>query len=204
MPCVEAVQERLPGRSRVTVEAGMGRGFQPAMARSYSSAFAVSVIPGNRRRNSMAADSSLCLEEVADDGSVAFSDNEHAHDDGSAGGREQGNHHDLRPKLDALYRGTAGLCPEYPPVRRGGPSRDPDGGCSPSPARELFTPRRARWSGSPPAAPAPHAPAWPVPDRPDAARAKISALSRAVRIAQSPRLGSLMGTLVGAVRKWNG
>jgi hypothetical protein len=25
-----------------------------------------------------------------------------------------------------------------------------------------------------------------------------------VRIAQSPRLGSLMGTLVGAVRKWNG
>jgi len=38
---------------------GAGSGFHPAMVRAHARAFALSVTPGNRRRNSIAADSSL-------------------------------------------------------------------------------------------------------------------------------------------------
>jgi hypothetical protein len=46
------------GRSRITEHGGDGRGFHPAMVRTCARAFALSVMPGNRRRSSMAADSS--------------------------------------------------------------------------------------------------------------------------------------------------
>ena len=45
----------LPGRSRVTETGVAGSGVHPAMDRAHARAFALSVIPGNRRRNSMAA-----------------------------------------------------------------------------------------------------------------------------------------------------
>jgi hypothetical protein len=44
--------------SRVTGNAGTGHGFHPAMARACARAFALSVMPGNSRRTSIAADSS--------------------------------------------------------------------------------------------------------------------------------------------------
>ena len=46
------------GRSRITEDGGDGSGFHPAMVRTCARAFALSVIPGNRRRSSIAADSS--------------------------------------------------------------------------------------------------------------------------------------------------
>ena len=48
----------LPERSRVTEHGGFGSGVHPVMVRAHARAFALSVIPGNRRRNSMAADTS--------------------------------------------------------------------------------------------------------------------------------------------------
>ena len=49
---------RLRGRSRVTGRGCSGSGVHPAMVRAQARAFALSTIPGNRRRNSIAADSS--------------------------------------------------------------------------------------------------------------------------------------------------
>ena len=46
------------GCSRITEHGGDGSGFHPAMVRTCARAFALSVIPGNRRRSSIAADSS--------------------------------------------------------------------------------------------------------------------------------------------------
>ena len=53
------------GRSRVTGRSWGGNGFQPAMLRAHARASVLSVIPGNRRRNSIAADSSPSLSQVA-------------------------------------------------------------------------------------------------------------------------------------------
>jgi hypothetical protein len=52
------VYRLLPGDSRVTRRKGTGSGFQPAMVRAHSRATSVSVIPGNSRRNSTAAENS--------------------------------------------------------------------------------------------------------------------------------------------------
>src|SRR5208337_4630877 len=54
----ESLRLALPGRSRVTEHGGAGGGFHPAMVRAQARTFALSVIPGNRRRSSMAADNS--------------------------------------------------------------------------------------------------------------------------------------------------
>jgi hypothetical protein len=54
-----------PGRSRVTEDGGAGRGFQPAIVRTCARAFALSVIPGNRRRSSIAAESSPSWSKMA-------------------------------------------------------------------------------------------------------------------------------------------
>jgi len=48
---------RLRGR-RGTLGTGAGSGVQPAMARAHSRALALSVMPGNSRRSSIAADNS--------------------------------------------------------------------------------------------------------------------------------------------------
>jgi hypothetical protein len=56
--------ERLAGECQrflprsLTQRGAVGSGFQPAMVRTCARAFALSVIPGNRRRSSIAADSS--------------------------------------------------------------------------------------------------------------------------------------------------
>jgi hypothetical protein len=50
----------LPGSRRVTVASGLGSGFQPAMVRAHSRACRLSVIAGNSRRSSIAADNSPC------------------------------------------------------------------------------------------------------------------------------------------------
>jgi hypothetical protein len=48
----------LRGRSRITEHGGAGGGFHPAIVRTDVRAFALSVIPGKRRRISIAAESS--------------------------------------------------------------------------------------------------------------------------------------------------
>jgi hypothetical protein len=53
-----AAQRLLPGRNRVTGRVGAGSGVQPAIVRAQIRAFSLSAMPGNRRRNSIAADSS--------------------------------------------------------------------------------------------------------------------------------------------------
>jgi hypothetical protein len=53
------------GRKRVIRQAAAGSGFQPAMVRAHSRASTLSVIPGNRRRSSMAADSSPSFSKMA-------------------------------------------------------------------------------------------------------------------------------------------
>ncbi len=59
------VGSRLLGRARGTEFCGAGSGFQPAMVRAQARACAVSVTPGNSRRNSTAADSSPCCSKAA-------------------------------------------------------------------------------------------------------------------------------------------
>ena len=55
------VVSRLLGRTRGTGRGGTGRGFQPAMVRAQARACAVSVMAGNSRRSSTAAENSpLC------------------------------------------------------------------------------------------------------------------------------------------------
>jgi hypothetical protein len=56
-PCW-AAQRRLPGRNRVTERVGAGSFVQPAIVRAQIRAFSLSAMPGNRRRNSITADSS--------------------------------------------------------------------------------------------------------------------------------------------------
>ena len=51
--------------SRVTEAAGEGGGVHPAIVRAHSLALALSVMPGNRRRSSMAAESSPCSLKMA-------------------------------------------------------------------------------------------------------------------------------------------
>jgi hypothetical protein len=46
------------GRSRITGHGGGGNGFHPAIVLTCARTFALSVIPGNRGRNSIAADNS--------------------------------------------------------------------------------------------------------------------------------------------------
>ena len=48
----------LPGRNRVTVAGGLASGVQPAMDLAQSRARALSAMPGNRRRTSIATDDS--------------------------------------------------------------------------------------------------------------------------------------------------
>ena len=57
-----------------------GSGIHPAMLRAHARAFVLSVIPGTRRRNSIAAGSrqlSLLIEGGADRGGIGLGDDEH-------------------------------------------------------------------------------------------------------------------------------
>ena len=56
---------RLPERSRVTVHGAGGNGVQPAMLRTHVRAWALSAMPGKRRRNSTTADSSPLWSNAA-------------------------------------------------------------------------------------------------------------------------------------------
>jgi hypothetical protein len=53
------------GRSWLTEHGGGGNGFHPAIVRTCVRAFELSVIPGNRRRSSIAADSSPSWSKMA-------------------------------------------------------------------------------------------------------------------------------------------
>ena len=55
-----------------------GSGFQPAMVRAHSCACALSVMPGNRRRSSTAAELATLLIDGADRSGISLGDNEHA------------------------------------------------------------------------------------------------------------------------------
>jgi hypothetical protein len=64
--------------SRVTVHGSTGCGVHPTIVRAHARAFALSVIPGNRRRNSIAADSSPSMIEGGPDrGGIGLDDDEH-------------------------------------------------------------------------------------------------------------------------------
>ena len=77
-----------PGRS------GTGRGFQPAMVRAQARACVMSVMAGNGRRSSTAAENSPCCSKAASDGGgVCLGDDEHA---GRMGVRARAGKH-LRP-----------------------------------------------------------------------------------------------------------
>ena len=80
---------RLPRRStRVSGRRGTGSGVQPAMVRAQARACAVSVMAGNSRRSSTAAENSPPLiEGGADRGGLSLGDNEHA---GRMGVRTEG------------------------------------------------------------------------------------------------------------------
>ena len=68
----------LRGCSRITEHGGDGSGFHPAMVRACARAFALSMIPGNRRRSSIAADGSPILaEDGADRVGIGLGDQEH-------------------------------------------------------------------------------------------------------------------------------
>ena len=70
---------RLLGRTRGTGRGGTGRGFQPAMVRAQARACAVSVMAGNSRRSSTAAENSpLLLVDGTDRGGLSLGDDEHA------------------------------------------------------------------------------------------------------------------------------
>ena len=85
---------RLLGRARVTGRSGTGRGFQPAMVRAQARACVMSVMAGNSRRSSTAAENSPCCSKAASDGGgVCLGDDEHA---GRMGVRARAGKH-LRP-----------------------------------------------------------------------------------------------------------
>jgi hypothetical protein len=61
----------------LTKRGATGSGFQPAMVRAHSRACAVSVMAGNSRRSSMAADLAVLIEDGADRCGLCLTDHEH-------------------------------------------------------------------------------------------------------------------------------
>jgi hypothetical protein len=65
LSAIEARRYRGAFRRRVGLGGGSGRGPQPAMIMAHSRALALSVIPGNNRRSSMAAENSPPCSKAA-------------------------------------------------------------------------------------------------------------------------------------------